>query len=365
MGSVTEHQAESVGFDPDYAVPAGATLRDVLEHRGMTQSELAARADLSLKHVNQIIHGAAPITAETALSFEKVTGVPARIWNRLEANYRDRLARLNSAEISDADVEWLKSLPLKELQSRGLLSPKLGAGARVDAVCRFFQVANREAWQRVWRSPLAAFRQSQAFTVDAGAVATWLRLGEIEATKIECAQFDAKKFRSALRRVRDLTEDADFERQMVEFCAESGVALVFVPEIPGTRSSGAARWLTPTKGLIQLSLRHKSDDHFWFSFFHEAGHLLLHSKKTTFVTSDNTVDQLAEDEANEFAASLLIPKKFDDELRRLCTAAEIKAFATKLGIAPGIVVGRLQREKILDWSASENKLKRRIGFVDA
>lgn len=364
MGSVTAHEAEGIAFNPDYAVPAGATLRDVLERRGMTQSQLAARADLSLKHVNQIIHGAAPITAETALAFEKVTGVPSRIWNRLETNYRDRLARLNEAAVSDADLEWLGSLPLKELQSRGRLSPKLRGGARLDAVCRFFQVANREAWQRVWRAPLAAFRQSQAFTVDAGAVATWLRLGEIEAERIECAPFDAKSFRAALRHIRDLTEDPEFERKMVELCAASGVAVVFVPEIPGTRSSGAARWLTPTKGLIQLSLRHKRDDHFWFSFFHEAGHLLLHSKKSTFITSDNTVDQLAEDEANEFAASLLIPKKFDAELRRLRTASEIKAFAAKIGIAPGIVVGRLQREEILGWGAPENKLKRPIGFVE-
>lgn len=364
MGSVTEYGVEGIAFNPDYAVPAGATLRDVLEHRGMTQSELAARADISLKHVNQIVHGAAPITAETALVFEKVTGVPSRIWNRLEANYRDRLARLSDANASKTDLEWLKSLPLKELQSRGLLSTELRGGARVDAVCRFFRVANRQAWQRVWRAPLAAFRQSQAFTVDAGAVATWLRLGEIEAAQIDCAPYDAKKFRAALRRIRDLTEDPDFERQMVELCAASGVAVVFVPEIPRTRSSGAARWLTPTKGLIQLSLRHKRDDHFWFSFFHEAGHLLLHSKKSTFITGDNTVDQLDEDEANEFSASLLIPKKFGAELRSLRTASEIKAFAAKIGIAPGIVVGRLQREKILDWGVPENKLKRPIGFVE-
>lgn len=361
---MTEPSAAGVAFNPDYAVPAGATLRDVLQHTGMTQSDLAARADLSLKHINQIIHGAAPITAETALALEKVTGVSSSIWNRLETNYRDRLARLNDVIASKADLEWLTSLPLKELQSRGLLSKELRGGARVDAVCRFFRVANRHAWERVWRTPLAAFRKSQAFTADAGAVATWLRLGEIEAADIDCAPYDSKKFRAALRRIRELTEDPDLERQMVQLCAASGVAVVFVPEIPKTRSSGAARWLTPTKGLIQLSLRHKSDDHFWFSFFHEAGHLLLHSKKSTFITGDNTVDQLAEDEANEFAAAWLIPKRFDAELRSLRTASEIKAFAAKIGIAPGIVVGRLQRERILDWGVPENKLKRSIRFVE-
>jgi hypothetical protein len=89
--------------------------------------------------------------------------------------------------------------------------------------------------------------------------------------------------------------DPDFE-SMVRLCARSGVPLVLMPEMPGTRASGAARWLSPAEGLIQLSLRHTRDDHFWFSFFHEAAHLLLHSKKATFVTNAGEQDQELEDE---------------------------------------------------------------------
>lgn len=349
-------------YDPDYAVPAGTTLRDVLERKGMSQSELAARTDLSLKHVNQIIHGVAPITAETALALEKTTGVPSAIWNRLEGNYRDRLARLEDRTALEADVAWVKSLPLNALRQRGRLTKGLRGGALVDEVCRFFGVANRHGWERVWKTPLTAFRKSQSFTSDIGALATWLRLGELEAAAIECEPYDAKRFRAALQRIRDMTREPDFDA-MVDLCARSGVALVFVPEIPGTRASGAARWLMPAKGLIQLSLRHKRDDHFWFSFFHEAAHLLLHSKKTTFVTNAGEQDQELEAEANEFAATLLIPKRYERELRDLRALHDISEFAERIGIAAGIVVGRLQKEEILDWSQG-NGLKRPIDFVD-
>jgi HTH-type transcriptional regulator/antitoxin HigA len=363
---MTGTPAKTLRFDPDYAVAPGSTLRSTLIEGEMTQSDLAARSGLSVKHVNQIIHGAAPITHETALAFEKVTGVPASVWNRLEGNYRDRLARLEDRRALTSDSAWLDSLPIKELIKRGRLTKTPDKGELLDQVCRFFEVANRQSWERVWLTPLASFRKSPAFESDAGAVATWLRLGEIEAAKVECEEFDQRRFRRALERIRALTrEDPErFQKEVVRLCAESGVAVVFVPEIKGTRASGAARWLTPTKAVIQLSLRYKSDDHLWFSFFHEAAHLLLHSKKGTFVTGADVEDKATEDEANAFAASFLIPHRYESELRQLQSLDDIRSFAERIGIAPGIVVGRLQKEGLLDWNQG-NGLKKRFRLVEA
>lgn len=352
-------------FDPDYAVAPGATLRSTLAEMEMTQSDFAARTGLSVKHINQIAHGIAPITHDSALSFEKVTGVPATIWNRLEANYRDRLARIEDRRPEPEDRAWLGALPIKELVKRGVIAKTSDTGEMLDQVRRFFGVANRRSWERVWREPLAAWRRSPAFRSDAGAVATWLRLGELEAAQIDCAEFDARAFRRALQEIRTLTrEDPQlFQEAMTRLCAGSGVALVFIPEITGTRASGAARWLSPTKAIIQLSLRHKSDDHLWFSFFHEAAHILLHSKKGTFITGGEPDDDPAEDEANSFAATFLIPRRYEGELLRLQTLDDIARFADKIGIAPGIVVGRLQRERVLDWNQGNN-LKKRFRFVE-
>jgi plasmid maintenance system antidote protein VapI len=363
-------------YQPDYAIPPGATLRSTLTDQGMTQADLATRASLSVKHVNQIVQGVAPITHETALVLEKVTGVPARLWNMREANYRERLARAEDKDSLASDKAWLKELPIKEMTDRRILTKGADPGTLLQEVCRFFGVANRQSWERVWRSPLASFRRSPAFASDAAAVATWLRLGELTAASIECEPYDARKFRATLGRIRSLTRQLPelFEPEVVRLCATSGVAVVFVPEIKGTRASGAARWLTPAKALIQLSLRHKSDDHLWFSFFHEAGHILLHSKKETFITSkrDSTdsaavaTDEIEEEEteADSFAATWLIPKRFEPQLSGMRTDSEIRRFADELGIAPGIVVGRLQKDRVIDWSRG-NKLKRYFKFSEA
>ncbi len=348
-------------YDPDYATPPGSSLRSTLDTIGMTQAELAARAGLSLKHVNQIVQGIAPLTPETALSLEKVTGVSARFWNQLEANYRERLARVEDLHSLSSDTEWLDELPITELVRRGVLSRTSDKSKLLQQVCRFFGVANRESWEKIWRQPLASFKRSK--DSDTGAVATWLRLGEIKAQTIECGSFDAVAFRSALREIRSLTRSSpdEFEPRLKQLCADNGVAVVILPEIKGAKCWGAARFLTPTKALIQLSLRYKKDDHLWFSFFHEAGHILLHSKKTTFVSTDLYRDD-TEDEANAFAATFLIPKAYEARLLTL-TFPEISTFAEELGIAPGIVVGRLQKEGLLAWSQG-NGLKRTFQFVE-
>lgn len=356
---------DQLRYQPDYAVAPGVTLRSTLAANGMTQADLATRAGLSLKHVNQIVQGAAPITPETALAFERVTGVPARSWSILEANYRERIMRAQDRRSLTAGQAWLKSLPIKDMQRRGLLPETADRATLLEEVCRFFGVANRESWERVWRTPLASFRKSPSFKSDDGAVATWLRIGELKASTVQCEPYDPQRFREVLRRIRSLTRELpeDFEPELMNLCAESGVAVVFVPEVPGTRASGAAYWLSPAKALIQLSLRHKTDDHLWFSYFHEAGHILLHSKKQTFITAEHHSDT-AEDEANEFAASWLIPKRFEAQLLRLRGWDEIRTFADDLGIAPGIVVGRLQKEGVLDWSQG-NRLKRKFRFAEA
>jgi HTH-type transcriptional regulator/antitoxin HigA len=351
-----------LSYQPDYAIAPGESLRSTLGELGMTQGDLAARTGLSLKHVNQIAQGIAPITHDTALLFEKVTGVSARTWNSLEAMYRDRLARLDDRESLGADRTWLDELPIKELRRRGRLRKGTDDPTLLEEVCRFFGVANRASWEKVWRDPLASFRRSQTFESDAGAVAAWLRIGEIEAQSIDCAPFDPQRFKQSLEAIRRLTLERaeEFVPRLSEICAANGVAVVFVPEIKGTRCWGAARWISPTKALIELSLRYKSDDHLWFSFFHEAGHLLLHGKKELFISTDRFTDQ-AEDEANRFASTFLIPKKHEGRLRNL-TLADIPEFAQELGIAPGIIVGRLQKEKLLGWNEG-NSLKRRFQFA--
>lgn len=248
--------------------------------------------------------------------------------------------------------------------SRGVIEPKSHKVELLEAVLSFFGVAAVEAWQEGWSMPQFAFRKSPAFEGKKGAMATWLRLGELEAQKIECRPFDKATFRASLDEIRTLTMTGpdQFVPRMIELCAISGVAVVLVPEIKGAPVSGAAKWLTPTKAMICLNLRGKSNDRFWFAFFHEAGHILNDSKKESFVDVDYQ-DDPREYQANQFAASLLIPTNYDQELRGLTTYAAVVGFARRIGIAPGIVVGRLQREGVIEYRQF-NGLKQHLQWVE-
>lgn len=349
-------------YEPDYAVAPGGTLLETIEAQGIDQRELALRTGYSTKHINQIIQGKAPISAEAAIRFERVTGVPAHFWNRFEARYREQLARLAAREQLEADMAWLKCIPWKELVERKAIPFSRDKAALLESVLAFFGVASVQAWRAGWRQPEFAFRKSASHECRDGVLASWLRLGEIEASRRTCEAFDRKRFRAALDEIRALTLTGPEELlpRMTALCAKSGVALVFVPEMRGAPVSGAAKWIARDKAMICLNLRGKSNDRFWFTFFHEAGHILCDSKREVHVDVHPT-DDPQERAANRFASELLIPSRYQQSLAGLKSIKAVREFAERVGIHPGIVVGRLQREGIVPFSHF-NGLKERFDW---
>ncbi|EPF17141.1 Plasmid maintenance system antidote protein [Microcystis aeruginosa SPC777] len=296
-------------YAPDFISPPGETLAEILEERNMSQSELAQRMGRPKKTINEIIKGKAEITIDTALQIELVLGTPASFWIERERLYREYLARKNENQRLKGYLGWLKQIPYRQMTELGWLKFDEDKIEQLRESLNFFAVVSPEQWEEIWGRNLSIdFRKSQAFDSDRGAITAWLRQGEIEASKINCADYNELKFRDALRQIRSLTIKSIevFQPQMIELCAAAGVALVFVPELPKTRVQGATRWLGSQKALIQLSDRYKTNDHFWFSFFHEAGHILLHGKRTLFLEGQDIQDTIKEKEADVFAANFLI-----------------------------------------------------------
>lgn len=356
-------EIQEATFAPDYMAPPGEILDEYLESAGMSQTELAQRTGLTAKTINQIVQGKAPLTQDTALRLERVLGRPAHFWNQLEAAYQEALARARAAEAEREQLEWMKRFPIKKMRELGWITGRKDKREQLDELLRFFGVHSWREWAEVWEHHQGAYRQSQRFQATAEAVSAWLRQGERQGHARTCAPYDATAFRALLKEFPGLTREAPevFQQQLQERCADVGVAVEFVPALPGSRVSGATRWLTPHKALIQLSLRYRSDDQLWFSFFHEAGHLLLHGKREIFVEGANGLDEEKEAEANRFAADLLIPPR---EWKGFIasghpTLEQVRAFAERLGIAPGIVVGRLQHERVVGWDWG-NGLKQRF-----
>lgn len=353
-------------YEPDRVSPPGETLLESIEALGMSQAELAERLGRPKKTVNEIIQAKAAITPETALQLEAVLGVPAEFWMNRETRYREFLARKEADRVLANEADWAKRFPVNVMVKRGWIRKPSSPADRLREVLRFFGVASPQAWDGTWSRLEVAFRRSLKVKGDRHAVATWLRRGEIEAQTVECANYDAERFRDAIKSARKLTTEAPevFQPRLTALFAEAGVAVAWVPEIPKASVSGATRWISPERALIQLSLRYKTDDQLWFSIFHEAAHVLKHPRKLVFI-DDGDYRSEEEREADEFAAATLIPseKLAAFMAKGSLSIPAITTFAAHLGIAPGIVVGRLQHDGHLPYTHGRN-LKRTLQWLD-
>ena len=363
-------------YSPREVSPPGATLRDLMEERELKQRELAHRLGRPVQAVNEILAGKKEITEDTAIELERVLEVPAQFWLARESQYREYLARRRSAEASSEHVPWAEQFPLKALQAAGILpAGRLTMAFKqelVEPLLRFFGVASPAGWKQHYDQMQPQFRRARPMSqTDVPAITAWLRMGELQATRLNVAEHNAARLTAALPAMRALSRQPA-ERiapQLVQLCAQAGVALVFVPALPGIHVSGVARWLGG-RPLIQLSVLGKWNDGFWFSFFHEVAHVLKHPTRAIFLddaAAGDTVDSPEEQEANRFATDTLIPRAAQGRLDLLpLDAVSIEAFAAEVGVHAGIVVGQLQHRGRLGYGHVLTRLKARydIGRAD-
>ncbi len=349
-------------YEPDYVSPPGDTIAEIIEYIGMSQAELARRMGRPTKTINEIIQAKTAITPETALQLERALRMPASFWTNLERNYRVTLARLEEKERLAQHLAWTKQFPVRAMINLGWIAKKPTPVEQLMELLTFFGIASPELWEQLWGNPQVAYRRSKIFGSQPGAVSAWLRKGELGAQWIPCVPYDAHGFKALLQRIRALTrqQPAHYLTELPKLCAQVGVAVVYTPTLPKAPISGATRWLTPDKALLQLSFRYKCDDTFWFSFFHESGHILKHGKREVFIEGISTDDM--EREADEFAQEMLLPRHTYQQFLTQApfTQAKIEQVASNTGIAPGIVVGRLQKSGQLPQS-SLNGLKQSVG----
>ena len=354
-------------FAPDWVSAPGDTILDLMEERDWSQVELANRLGFSTKHLNQLIKGKVTLTYDTAQKLERVLGSTVSFWMNRESKYRQHVARLEAEQNYKGWTDWLDAVPTNELKKIGAIEnirsiesnkPKL-----VEHLLSFFGVASPDEWKRYYGGAMPAkFRKTNEKQADNGAISAWLRLGEKEAEKISAQKYNRSKFERAVKKIRELTvrSPAEFGSTLFELCLEAGVKLILVEAITKSHVSGVARWLNGHSPIIQLSLYGKANDKFWFTFFHEAAHILLHSDEKSDIFLDNTEfkskDQ-QEQEANIWAGNILIPEEYRFDLVDLRDRDEILEFSKRINIHPGIVVGRLQHEGHISYSSVLNKLK--------
>lgn len=343
----------------NFDIHPGLTLDEHLEFIGMTQAELARRTGLSEKHISQIIKGVAPITPDTATKLERATEITTGFWNRSQANCDARRAKKAEQERLAQEVETAKSFNYAELVSYGLVPDTRVWKERADNLLSFFRVSSLQLLPQV--APVA-YRNHKG-DVNNEALAAWLRFGEIQAEKIEVGEFNKAGIRQALQGAKKLTyQPKDFAQKLQELFAPVGVAIVYAPYFKGIKVNGASRWVG-NKAVVQLNTKGAYGDIFWFTLFHEIGHLLMHGKDAfvEFQNHNADVKNEKEKEADEFAGEQLIPQKDYKWLieNKPTKAEDITAFCNRVGIPLGVLAGRLSHDGFLSWRVA-SKLREKI-----
>jgi HTH-type transcriptional regulator / antitoxin HigA len=362
---------DSARIEQHDASHPGQTVLDYLEFHDWSQRDLARRSGLTPKTISEICAGKAPITPPTALAFEKVFQRPAHFWLNLQRNFDEARARQFDLTRQDAWSDWVRTFPLREMKRLGFSLPDRGSDA--ERLLHFFGVSSPDSWRSVWDAYPIHYRQTRVSSPKEAAIAAWVRQTEIEGRQIRLSAFSEEKLLESLPELRRLsrTRADEIIEPLQALCAAAGVAVVWVPELKNTGISGCARWFNDKWALIGLTLRYKTDDQLWFTFFHEVGHVLLHRHRRAFVIDNPAVDvvdrvvnpdmQKFEEEANRFSGDALIPSRALDAFIRKAafTNDSIYDFAENVGVGPGIVVGRLQRDGLLEHHQG-NALKQKL-----
>jgi len=334
-------------FEPDWFSPPGDTIATLMAKRRMTISATAAALKCDPTTVRGLLSGVVEVDKHLARRLTDALGGSSDFWCRRQATYDAALERAAERLPADEAATWLRHLPLKDMAEYGWSETPSRRSAALKSYLAYFGVNGPREWERRYTSSIndVNFRSSPTFESRAGPLSAWLRQSEIEASVIPCEKWSSGVLRERLPEIRALTNNrhpSSFIPRLRDIFASAGVAVVFVKAPSGCSASGATKFLSNDKAMVALSFRYLSDDHFWFTVFHEIGHLLLHGKAATFVEGQDWTD-VREQEANRFAANILIPIESQEELADLPAKKEpVIRFAVRSGVSPGVVVGQMQ-----------------------
>lgn len=336
------------------ATPPGATIREQLSDRGMSQKEFAARMDMSEKHISKLVNGEVQLTPETAIRLEIVLGVPASFWNKLEAIYREKVLKVEEENKMDADIEVAKRFPYSEMAKYGWVPKTQMKTEKVAYLRRYFETVALSLLENEQITKIACRRLKITDKGDLALMA-WAQEAKIRAREISTASFNIKGLVAALPEIRKMTvmPPEEFCPKIKKCLADCGIALVFLPHLKGSSSQGAS-FMDGNKIVVGLTAREQDADEFWFNLFHELAHIVLGHVKQPGGTSEKdekTADRWSGD-------TLITPEAFEIFIRnRDYSERSVLKFAEAQGIAPGIVVGRMQLERLIKYNSALKHLK--------
>ena len=350
-------------FNPDWFSPPSESIRYLLRQKAVPAHHLASHMHGGAETLRGLFDGTVTIDRAIAKSLTNVLGGTECFWLTRQTTYENALERITQLTSDKHVDDWLAQIPTPGPKPRG----RMTATRRVTELRRrlvFYNVANLRSWNKRYGTfgSTTLFRKSSAYRANTGPVSMWLRLGELESDMVTTRSWNAENLRDRLPSIRKLCRvgrPTRFLPRLRALFSESGVAMTVVPSPQGCPASGATKWLSPDKAMILMSFRYRTDDQFWFTLFHEIGHLMLH-ETGTFVDGDLTLPEGPfETEANDFARDCIIPAERRSEFEDLPhDYRSVVRFSVSVNISPGLAVGQLQHEGQIEYDRL-NFLKRR------
>lgn len=348
-------------FQPDWVSPPGETIIELLDEFGLSIDELSKQLGLSSHKGQKLLDGDITISESLAHKLETVLRVSSRFWLT-----RDSLYQSYKREIEVKEKSWLKQLPIADMVKFRWIPKCSNRQLRVRHCLNFFNQYSIDSWYESFETnPISvAYRASKTFSTEPISVYTWLNFTRIVTNKTNCLPWDKDMLIETIPEIRRLTNEPNpqvFIPKLKKILAESGVVFVIAKTPSGCRASGATCFFEKRKATLVMSFRYLTDDHFWFTLFHEIGHLILHSDSAKIRVEGTGIKGLSEDEenqANQFSMDVLIPQKYQLELKSFGKKdwKKIIKFSRKIGISRGIVLGQLQYMGNIEYSYL-NKLK--------
>lgn len=345
-------------YFPQSVSHPGATLEEKLEEMGMSIKEFAIRTCKPEKTIIAVLKGTSAITQEMAVKFENVTKIPSRLWIKHQSIYDEYKTREKLKTAINKAADWTRRFPYPDMAKKYNLPKTRKIAEKTQHLFEFFGISSHTAWENLYmksKLKVAAYA-SLKHTQEPHAISAWLRQGELQAAQLNTNDFDKKKFKNALQQAKQIIakQPDNFFIKLQKLCLDAGVKLIYTPKLPKVPVSGSTRWINNTP-LIQLTARYKQNDRFWFTFFHGAGHILLHGKK--YISLENIdfkeADPEKEQQAHEFAEEWTFSKKQEQQFieKGDFTEQSIVAFAEKCQTHPAMIIGRLQHLKLIPFSA--------------
>ncbi len=355
-----------IEFEDIYAFHPGYYIKDLINDLEMTQEEFAKRLNITPKNLSELINGKASISENIAKNLSLMFGTSVDVWIDLQKKYNQKVLEIKTLQAQRDEEKDLELIDYSFFEKLGVVKNTKNKTEQVSELFKYFAISSFSIFKKT--DFLVQFRQ--AHNVDEKVILNsnaWVQTVINKGKQIKTQHYSEKKLKEYVPQIRKMTfqDPSEFVPLLYQSLSECGVAFVLIPSLKNSGVYGATKWINENKAVIGITNRGKYADIFWFSLLHELEHVL--QRKLTKILIDfennNNFSEDYEKEADQFAKDLLIPpeyyKPFINE--HAFSEQKIRDFANSINIHPGIVVERLQKEKLLPYNHL-NKLKKKYDF---